>query len=451
MPIPLIDRPLTAQAHAWALGVLVFSACSVDDRAPGNAAGAGGSSGSSDGGSSGGTLQRGGAAGTASGGSDAAPGGSGGASGSSGSSGSGGVADAGGTARDCGALGSSCCESAPRCDTALACDETSGLCTRCASFRGVGILQGFTSSIAQGLSGDGRVVVGYAEDGAGVTMAFRMAWADGGVATPLGVLPGGVSSQARAASYDGFAIVGDSESTNGTRGFRWAAGSLTDLGTWNASDVASHAADISADGNVVALNSEGDTNLAYRWLSGEKLPLIGMEEARGISADGNTLVGNRVGGSGNEAVIGDAEGVDNLGTLAGDAVAFARALSADGNVAVGVSGSCGCRGFHRRGGVIDIAEGIERALTVNGDGSVIGGVMTAASCSGGRAALFEPGPGTRAVACDLLPAGTIPSGWSLGSVNAISDDGRVIAGEGINPALAAEGWVAVLGPECPAL
>jgi uncharacterized membrane protein len=175
-----------------------------------------------------------------------------------------------------------------------------------------------------------------------------------------------------------------------------------------------------------------------------------MEEARGISADGNTLVGNRLGGLGNEAVLGDADGVEGLGALSGDTVAFARALSSDGNVAVGVSGSCGCRGFQSRAGVIDIAEGIERALAVNGDGSRIGGVMVAASCSGGRAALFEPGPGTRAVACDLLPAGIIPNGWSLTSVNAISDDGRVIAGEGINPALAAEGWVAVIGPDCRA-
>jgi len=33
-------------------------------------------------------------------------------------------------------------------------------------------------------------------------------------------------------------------------------------------------------------------------------------------------------------------------------------------------------------------------------------------------------------------------------VTAVSDDGRVIAGEGTNPSLAAEGWVAVLGPDC---
>jgi probable HAF family extracellular repeat protein len=441
-------RSGAVHGHWPVASLILLVACSVDDRNPGNAAGAnaGGTSGASGNGGSGGTSPSGGSSGTSTGGSDSAPGGSGGSAGTSSER-----EDGGSSARGCGALGDACCPDTPRCDADLACDETAEVCTRCAAFRGVGILQGFTSSIAQGISGDGRVVVGFAEDGAGVTMAFRLDWASDAAAVPLGVLPGGVSSQARAASYDGYAVVGDSESMNGTRGFRWAAGVLTDLGSWAAGDVASHARDISADGNVVALDSEGadSTRTVYRRLAdGDKALLLGMEEARGISADGNTLVGNRLGGSGNEAVLGDANGVEGLGALSGDTVAFARALSSDGNVAIGVSGSCGCRGFHSRDGVIDIAEGIERALAVNGDGSVIGGVMVAASCSGGRAAVFEPGPGTRAVACDLLPAGIIPNGWSLTSVNAISDDGRVIAGEGINPALAAEGWVAVIGPDC---
>lgn len=361
---------------------------------------------------------------------------------------------AGAPARDCGTENGACCSEGSRCDSGLGCDEAAGVCARCAGFRGVGILPGFTSSIAQAISGDGRVVVGYAEDDTGRTMAFRLQWEGGGEATALGVLPGGTSSFARAVSHDGFAVVGDSGSANGPRGFRWTAGTLLDLGTWAADDVASHAADISADGNAVAMTSDasGGGTLAYRWLlAGDETPIIGMEEARAISADGNVLVGNRLGGSGNEAVIstiGSADGVEGLGTLSGDAVAFARNVSADGSVAIGVSGSCGCRGFLWRGGVIDVAEGIERALATSADGSVIGGAMSAATCSSGRAALWQPGPGTRAVACDVLPAGVIPNGWSLTSVNAVSDDGRVIAGEGVNPALAAEGWVAVIGADC---
>ena len=439
--------------------LLLVSACGIDDRAVVASAGSGGDTSSPDG-SSGGTAgsSSAGSAGTGGGGSGGSDGtsGTGGGSAGNGGAGSGSAGNGGAPASACGTQGGACCSEGPRCEAGLGCDDGVAVCTRCAAFRGVGILSGYTSSIAQGISGDGRVVVGYAEDDTGRSMAFRLEWENAGEAVALGVLPGGTSSQARAASYDGYAVVGDSGSSNGPRGFRWTAGTLLDLDTWATGDLASSAADVSADGNAVALTSDvsdGGT-LAYRWLlAGDKAPVIGMEEARAISADGNTLVGNRLGGGGNEAVISnlsDSNGVQSLGTLSGDAVAFARNLSADGAVAIGVSGSCGCRGFFWRDGVIDIADGIERALTTNDDGSTIGGTMTATTCSGGRAALWKPGPGTQAVACDVLPAGTVPNGWSLTSVNAISDDGRVIAGEGINPSLAAEGWVAVIGPDCSA-
>jgi probable HAF family extracellular repeat protein len=432
--------------------VLVVSACGVDDRDVIARAGAGGDPSNPEGGS-GGAAGASSSAGSA--GEGGGSGGSGNAAGSGGLGGAGNGGSGGAPARLCGTEGGACCSDGVPCDTGLGCDGA-GTCARCATFRGVGILTDYTSSIAQGISGDGRVVVGYSEDDTGRTMAFRLEWENAGEPVALGVLPGGTSSQARATSYDGYAVVGESGSTNGPRGFRWTAGTLLDLGTWAPGDPQSSAADVSADGNAVALTStlaEGGT-LAYRWLAtGDEAPIIGMEEARAISADGNTLVGNRQGASGNEAVIAsiaDASGVQSLGTLAGDAVAFARNLSADGSLAIGVSGGCGCRGFFWRNGTIDIADGIQRALSTSADGSIIGGTMTATTCSSGSAALWLPGPGTRAVACDVLPAGTVPNGWSLTSVNAISDDGRVIAGEGVNPTLAPEGWVAVIGPDCSA-
>jgi uncharacterized membrane protein len=159
------------------------------------------------------------------------------------------------------------------------------------------------------------------------------------------------------------------------------------------------------------------------------------------------VLGNRL-GVGNEAVISTAQGLVVLGDLPDDTVSFARGLSADGNVAVGASGSCGCRGIRWQGGVVEGAEGLFRALDASADGSVLVGDSVAATCSGGKAALWRAGTGTETVACELLPAGLIPNGWSLSIISAVSDDGRVIAGEGINPALATEGWVAVLGPDC---
>jgi probable HAF family extracellular repeat protein len=428
-----------------ALGLLASSAlsgCGVDERTPPvYRAGAGGMSGSGNGGDGGTATGQAGSAGQA--GSINHP--SGGAAGSN--------ADAGGppAPRDCGTDGALCCSAEPACDDGLGCEPQSGRCARCAAFEGVGSLPEFTSSVVQGISADGRVAVGYVEDDAGRDLAFRRVWGTSEGLVPLGVLPGGSSSRARAASADGYAVVGESESSGGLRAFRWSAGTLVDLGTWNAGDVSSSAAGVSADGNAVALTNEAadGSRLALRWLLGAgSSPLIGMEEARGISADGNTLVGNRLGGAGNEAVVDTPGGVVPLGALAGDAVAFSRAISADGKVVIGVSGSCGCRAFHWRASGIDIADGLERALDTNADGSVIAGNLATSTCSGGSAALWRPGPGAQSVACDLLPVGIIPNGWSLTTVTAISDDGRTIAGEGINPALASESWVAVLGPDC---
>jgi uncharacterized membrane protein len=444
--IACVARSPPARRH-WiplSLALCTVASCSVDDRTPRvDGAGAGGMNLTASG--SGGGASTAGQAGSSSigpGGSANDP--SGGAAGSDGD-------DGGASARGCGLDGASCCTDAPACDDGLACETSSGRCAPCAAFEGIGLLPEFTSSTVQGISADGRVVVGYVENDAGSTLAFRRAWGTSEGLVPLGVLPGGTSSKARATSSDGFTVVGESESSDGLRAFRWSAAGLVSLGTWNAGDLSSSAAGVSADGNAVAITNEAADNsrLALRWLLGSGFtPIIGMEEARDISADGNALVGNRLGGTGNEAVLYTTAGVQSLGALAGDSVAFSRAISADGSVAIGVSGSCGCRAFRWRAGVLTVADGLERALDTNADGSILVGNLAADTCSGGAAGLWSAGAGAQAIACDLLPDGLIPNGWSLTTVTAISDDGRTIAGEGINPTLASESWVAVLGPDC---
>lgn len=438
---PAVLRRCNRRGHFAACWLLLAS-CGIDQRTPSVESSQGGTGG-------------GGGGNTALGGSDSSNGGS--QSGSGGGSqagtqgGSGGGRDSGSPERECGANGEVCCSEGAACDAGLGCDVGSDRCTRCASFRGVGILEGYTSSYVQGLSGDGLVAVGYSENADGLTMAMRRDWETTGAPAALGTLPGGTSSSAIAASYDGIVVVGESESMNGVRGF-WSQGdTLLDLGTWAADDTASRAADVNGDGLVVAMTSTGldGTSLALRWLlGGEKTPLIGVEEARGISADGNTIVGNRLGGSGNEAVVWTQLGVDVIAPLSGDAVSFARGISSDGTLTVGVSGSCGCRGFHAREGAVDIADGLFRALDTSADGGLVVGDAIESTCSAGKAAVWSAGPGRQFVACELMPAGIIPSLWTLSLVTAVSDDGRVIAGEGTNPDLQSEGWVAVLGPDC---
>ena len=415
-------------------------ACSVDDRALGiyerdglalaGGGGSGGSSGAGSGGSSNEPMNT-----TA---------GSGGTS-------SGDAPDSSAPAPDCGAGGETCCATAPRCELGLGCDVGSNRCAPCAAFKGVSMLQGDVASAVNGISGDGKVVVGYSEGATGQTRAFRQVWASAEGSVSLSVLPGGDSSSATAASADGYAVVGQSDSASGPRAFRWTPElGMLSLGVINVDHVSSQARGISADGNVVVGTSaaSGGNNLAFRWTVAGLPPIIGMTEAWDISADGRSVVGDGIGVLGNEAVRIVAMGQpENLGALAGSSASFGRAISASGEVVVGISNACSC-GFRWEGGVADINTGLARALDTNEDGSVIAGDMSPVTCSGGAAAIWRAGSGAAAVACDVLPAGLIPNGWALTLVTAVSDDGRVIAGEGINPTAALEGWVAVLGPDC---
>src|SRR6185369_15435357 len=77
-------------------------------------------------------------------------------------------------------------------------------------------------SRAQGISADGRIIVGQGTSNAGVTAVY---WDDTGM-HDMGTLPQGqyaAQSQCFAANFDGSVIVGASSSVNGTyEAFRWA-------------------------------------------------------------------------------------------------------------------------------------------------------------------------------------------------------------------------------------
>lgn len=124
------------------------------------------------------------------------------------------------------------------------------------------LFTGFSSSsdtISRAISGDGRVVVG---DGrfSGGTQAFRY---QDETLFGLGDLPGGeFFSVALDASYDGSVIVGRGESTPGFEPFVWTE-----------------------EGGMVSLKS---------WLLGKDIAAAKewhLEQAGGVSADGNVIVG----------------------------------------------------------------------------------------------------------------------------------------------------------------
>jgi probable HAF family extracellular repeat protein len=151
-------------------------------------------------------------------------------------------------------------------------------------------------SVAWGVSADGSVVVGVAENAAGQQRAFR--WTASGGMQDLGTLPGTDESQALGVSADGSVVVGRAYNAAGHwRAFRWtAARGMQDLGTLGG--YLSVAWGVSADGSVVvgeAQNAAGQDR-AFRWTAAGGMQDLGTlggdwSEALGVSADGSVVVG----------------------------------------------------------------------------------------------------------------------------------------------------------------
>lgn len=173
-------------------------------------------------------------------------------------------------------------------------------------------------SYAFGISGDGQVVVGQTSSQNGM-QAYR--WSDG-VMSGLGYLfvpsPNageeiGAQSWAMAASTDGAVIVGSSAwSVDGVgewEAFRWEDGVMVGLGDLAGGTFKSHAKAVSADGSVIAGESETDEGeVAFIWdaahgmrdlrtvLEDSGLDMTGwtLRFVTDMSADGSVIVGTGI-------------------------------------------------------------------------------------------------------------------------------------------------------------
>ena len=150
---------------------------------------------------------------------------------------------------------------------------------------------------AVGVSGDGRVVFGEADDESGRSRAVR--WIDGGAADPLGALSDNGTGRATASSPDGRFIVGASVTDDSVwEAFRWTEeGGMVGLGLLDGGRVRardSRAFDTSADGRVVVggVLNVGGYYEAFAWTDREGMRLLQpiLEDEYGLDLDGWVLV-----------------------------------------------------------------------------------------------------------------------------------------------------------------
>jgi probable HAF family extracellular repeat protein len=303
----------------------------------------------------------------------------------------------------------------------------------------LGVLPGGGRSFACGVSADGSVVVGWAENAAGDRRAFR--WTASGGMQDLGTL-GGNWSEARGVSADGSVVVG----TSNGRAFRWtAAGGMQDLGTLGGGW--SWASGVSADGAVVvgwSTNAAGQGR-AFRWENGvmQDLGTLGgvWSEAYGVSANGAVVVGWAYNTTGQRRAFRwtENDGMQNLGTLPGGDDSLAYGVSADGAVVVGWTyyyvdseseegyecafrwtASGGMQDLGTLGGYHSLAYG------VSADGAVVVGF------SDGRPFRWTASGGMEDL--NITYASLLTNGSALSVASAISPNGRYIVGYGYNAA-----------------
>lgn len=340
-----------------------------------------------------------------------------------------------------------------------------------AAFHGLGDLAGGTAtSGALDVSGDGNTVVGYGTDASG-SQAVR--W------TPeQGLVPLANGTRAEGISANGTMIVGsvvDSTWPGGTAATIWRHGAPGErFHTLSSSvvicfSVAYAVTDSGiAVGNATQVGAYG-TPLGYRWV-GTSGTLLNMSIAYAVSADGLVAAGVQLQTPKTSIPVSAVRETTSLGypvdatcitPQLGDCTSMARGMTSDGSVVVGETkapppyATTGAiyTGFVWTAGekmlrLPDLPFGTEdgAAYDVNasataGSNSVIVGSGT--DDTGGRRAMVWINRYPRTLE-SVLGTAVVPTGWKLTVARAVSQNGRVIVGEGTNPAGEIEGWRAIL-------
>lgn len=303
-----------------------------------------------------------------------------------------------------------------------------------ASFHGLGFLPGATDSIANDISGDGTVIVGYSGN-----HAFR--WTESGGMVGLESLPVLNSSEARGVSDDGSTVVG----TFGAplQAFRWTqSGGMVGLGTLPGNQY-SRANAVSADGSVVVGYSYGTTGAAFRWTQAGGMVNLGFlpgatyTYASDVSADGTIVVG----ASGGQIFRWtQASGMTSIGVPSYDT--YMR-VSGDGSTIYYDSNSQATLWTAANGGV---GIGFLPGAVVSSVSHVSASASVAVGDSDGRAYYWTQATGMRSLAQILtynFGLGGQLANWNLYGATGFSANGLAFAGTGGHSGLS-EAWIATI-------
>jgi uncharacterized membrane protein len=344
-----------------------------------------------------------------------------------------------------------------------------------ALFTGIGDLPGgrYESEI-HAVSGDGTTVVGSSSVDSRST-AFR--WQrDTGLSALGGVLAG--STRAFDVSDDGSVIVGELHScTRNLGAFRWRAdGDTADVQLLVFHDPPetsyTRVSAVSGDGSrLLGQILDYDTHAAWTWTETEGLRYVvenSAVELVALSDDGSVMAGRDLGYDTSspypypipEAVRWTSQdGLERLAEAPAPKVGFAHAITPDGTTIVGtIVGPTGLAlemmrwtsetglqllGNEVSGGPSDAHSAV--ATSLSDDASFLVGHARYGDLNDTIAILWDEIHGLRDPKTLLqTDYGLDLSGWSLEDAVDISGDGRVIVGNGTNPAGQREGWVVVI-------
>lgn len=315
---------------------------------------------------------------------------------------------------------------------------------------------GLTNSAAYGVSANGEVVVGTSASATGMT-AF--VWTESGGLTALPMLTGGTSATAYAASADGSLLVGSSDSASGQQACIWSNGQVTGLSDLAGGIFQSEARDVSDDGAViVGYGTSASGREAFRWTAGVMTGLGDLaggsyqSEALAVSPDGTRVTG--YGTASSQSVI-TWNAIDGLQNYYSAATAYG--ISADGSQLAGYVNATFIipniitlnyrRASRWNNGTATVLGPESTGQSVD---SVFNGMTPDAALAVGSfknssgpyyAVSHDAFNGIRNLKDVLTNGGIDMTGWELTAATAISTDGSVIVGYGINPDGQQEAWV----------